>query len=173
MKELQMTLFFWAYDSINSSTNLLQKKLFKQGSNEPVQAGLASGNTQSNVRHETSSQANAERDAGAALSGSPFKREMNLSQQIEVAKLSAYNASQEIKKVDWKFQFRFQMIENLIATRTRMIKQLKITDQEHDLWTGLNKLLQQQSELMSQYTSERECTCQLSDNYGSAPTLPY
>ena len=57
-----IAFFLWGF-IVEDSMEPFKLKLFKIGSNEPIQTG--SGNGRSKVRNEAMIQANAERDAGA------------------------------------------------------------------------------------------------------------
>ena len=105
------------------------------------------------VRKEVQAKASMERDAGAAA-GSPFKRGMTMTQQLEIVKLQSIRAMDEQKASEAEFATACHNLQSEIDNRMELARMWKVTDRNDPLFVEIASLMAEKAGLINSFKAE-------------------
>jgi hypothetical protein len=112
-------------------------------------------NSRKQVRKECARAVKKERDTGAALPQSPFRRGATLSQQIEIAKLQAVRSMEERRSLDNDYVTSLANIQSEIDTRMEFAKMWEVKDRNDSIFLEIQDLMNQKRALTAQFQESK------------------
>ena len=108
------------------------------------------------IRKEIQTRGSLERDAGAgAAAGSPFKRGMTMTQQLEIVKLQSIRTMEEQKASEAEFTTACHNFQTEIDNRMELARMWKVTDRNDPLFVEIASLMAEKAELINSFKVEK------------------
>lgn len=117
---------------------------------------LSAPTSRKQVRKEMRAKSSMENNAvGAASSGSPFKRGMTMSQQLEVVKLQSVRTMEEQKASEADFATACLNLQSEIDNRMELARMWKVSDRSDPLFLEIARLMAEKTGLIKRFKAEK------------------
>ncbi|KAI2489924.1 hypothetical protein MHU86_24647 [Fragilaria crotonensis] len=148
-----LAFFLWGFIVENEECAIYKSKQFQIGDSRPDEKGM---NSRKQVRKECARAVKKERDTGAALPQSPFRRGATLSQQIEMAKLHAARSMEERRTLHNDYTTAVANIQSEIDTRMEFAKMWEVKDRNDSIFLEIQELMNQKRALTAQFQERKD-----------------
>ena len=124
---------------------------------EGVSRSISTSRKQVRKEIHQANKASLENDAGvASAAGSPFKRGMTVTQQLEIVKIQSIRTMEEQKTCEAEFATGCHNLQSEIDNRMELARMWKVTDQNDPLFVEIASLMSEKVGLINSFKAEKE-----------------
>jgi hypothetical protein len=152
-----IAFFLWGHivvDNDSGTSESYKSKQLQIGNSDAASssAGKWGQNSRPQVKKDAAIAASKDRDLGAAVGGgSPFRRGMTLTQQLEFVKLESILSIKERRSFEQQYATALSNMQTEIENRMEFAKLLGIRDPTAKVITKIRELMQKKTELTEKF----------------------